>query len=205
MTYVVFAGNIGAGKTTLARAFAAADDRRSLQEESVENNPFLELSYRDKAKWTFHLNTFFLTDRARQLSEFVTSNSVGVFDRSIYEDLIFLNYSIAHDLVSKEEFETLSMLADVLASLIPPPTLMVYVRPPVGEVLRRVEARSRAYESGIDHAYLAELQEMYDEWIGTFNLCPVLQLDNAEDQIAQTVLAVNEALATHSARSTERS
>ena len=62
-TYVVLAGNIGAGKSTLVGMIC---DRLGWEPyyEPVTENPYLADFYKDMRLWAFHSQVFFLTHRA---------------------------------------------------------------------------------------------------------------------------------------------
>lgn len=64
-TYVVIAGNIGAGKSTLVRMMC---DQLGWDPyyEPVAENPYLADFYRDMKRWAFNSQVFFLTHRARR-------------------------------------------------------------------------------------------------------------------------------------------
>ncbi|MCK5052858.1 MAG: deoxynucleoside kinase, partial [Anaerolineales bacterium] len=63
--FVLVAGNIGTGKTSLTERLG---ERLSWDTayESVVDNPYLADFYADMAVWAFHLNVFFLGHRADQ-------------------------------------------------------------------------------------------------------------------------------------------
>ena len=60
---VVVAGNIGAGKTSLAERIGARLGWRTGY-ESVADNPYLADFYADMRAWAFHLQVFFLAQLA---------------------------------------------------------------------------------------------------------------------------------------------
>jgi len=43
-------------------------------------------------------------------------------------------------------------------------------------LMERIHGRGRSMESGITPDYLALLDTFYDEWLKTFDLCPVLTI-----------------------------
>ncbi|MCB0161931.1 MAG: deoxynucleoside kinase, partial [Caldilineaceae bacterium] len=57
------------------------------------------------------------------------------------------------------------------------PDLVVYLRAQVGTLAARIGGRGRAYEQAVPTAYLEALNRRYDEWIGSFTLCPVLTVE----------------------------
>jgi deoxyadenosine/deoxycytidine kinase len=63
--FVLVAGNIGTGKTSLTERLGKELGWFTAY-ESVEDNPYLADFYADMAAWSFHLNVFFLGDRAEQ-------------------------------------------------------------------------------------------------------------------------------------------
>jgi deoxyadenosine/deoxycytidine kinase len=42
--------------------------------------------------------------------------------------------------------------------------------------MERIQRRGRAIESGITAEYLALLDSFYEEWMQTFDLCPILTI-----------------------------
>jgi len=66
--YIVIEGNIGAGKTTLARRIAEQFNAHLILEQFADN-PFLPKFYKDPDKYSFPLELSFLASRYRQLKE----------------------------------------------------------------------------------------------------------------------------------------
>jgi deoxyadenosine/deoxycytidine kinase len=62
----------------------------------------------------------------------------------------------------------------VLVLFLPPPDLVVYLRASVPTLQRRIAQRGREYERNIALDYLGQLNELYEDWMCRFNLCPVL-------------------------------
>jgi deoxyadenosine/deoxycytidine kinase len=57
---------------------------------------------------------------------------------------------------------------------LPPPDLVVYLRASVPTLVERISQRGRDYEKEIEPEYLQRLNDLYETWIDTFTLCPVL-------------------------------
>jgi len=57
---------------------------------------------------------------------------------------------------------------------LPSPDLVVYLRASVPTLRRRIAQRGREFEREISSDYLAQLNELYEEWTASFKLCPVL-------------------------------
>jgi deoxyadenosine/deoxycytidine kinase len=62
----------------------------------------------------------------------------------------------------------------VLVEFLPPPDLVIYLRASVATLLERIAKRDRSYERTISPAYLADLNELYENWVEDFDLCPIL-------------------------------
>lgn len=172
--YVVLAGNIGCGKTTLVRRLCERLGWKPYF-EPVAENPYLEDFYRDMSKWAFHSQVFFLTHRVRSHRDLMDDPWSVVQDRSLYEDAeVFARNLYIHGRMSERDWGTYRELYRTLITLLPPPNLVVYLRASVPTLLRRIAQRGRGFEANISEEYLAELNTLYEQWIGRFDLAPVL-------------------------------
>lgn len=179
---IVVAGNIGAGKTTLSRAVAQELGRSkplapTLFLESVDDNPFLERFYADPPRWVFQLNMYFLASRSQQLLHAGHATSISVFDRSIYEDLIFVDQALEDGVTTKENHKVFVDLFEVLVSTLPPPTVLVYLRSSPRVLLERIQGRGREFEGTITSDYLERLDSRYAEWRSSYSSSPVYDID----------------------------
>jgi deoxyadenosine/deoxycytidine kinase len=64
----------------------------------------------------------------------------------------------------------------LIVSRLPPPDLMIYLRAPVPILMKRIHKRARTIETGITAEYLSLLDSFYEEWLGDFDVCPVLTI-----------------------------
>jgi deoxyadenosine/deoxycytidine kinase len=62
----------------------------------------------------------------------------------------------------------------VLSDFLPPPDLVLYLKASLSTLVSRISLRGREYELRISPEYLSQLNELYEEWIDRFSLCPVL-------------------------------
>jgi deoxyadenosine/deoxycytidine kinase len=173
---IVLAGNIGAGKTSLTERLGGRMGWQTAF-ESVADNPYLPDFYADMHSWSFHLQIFFLGHRARQYLELAASPQSAILDRSIYEDAYIFARALHHlSNLNERDYMAYRSVFDLIVSKLPPPDLLIYVRAPVKVLFERIHRRGRAIEGGITTEYLALLESFYDDWLGTFDVCPVLTI-----------------------------
>lgn len=173
-SYIVIAGNIGVGKSTLVQIMHERLGWEPFYEAVVEN-PYLADFYADMPRWAFQSQLFFLTRRLQAHHALLSRPGVVVQDRSVYEDAeIFARNLYRQGRMSERDYATYRDLYDVLKLFLPAPQLVVYLKASVSVLLKRIALRGRAYEQNIESSYLEQLNGLYDEWAKGFALAPVL-------------------------------
>ncbi len=173
---IVVAGNIGAGKTSLAERIGARLGWRT-DYESVADNPYLPDFYADMRAWSFHLQIYFLGHRADQYLEAARDSRSVILDRSIYEDAFIFSRALHHmGNLSERDYLAYRKLFDLVVGNLPSPNLLIYLKCPVDVLMKRIQKRARNMETGISADYLSLLETFYDEWLQVFDLCPVLTI-----------------------------
>jgi len=173
---IVVAGNIGVGKTSLTERIGARLGWRTGY-ESVADNPYLADFYGDMRAWSFHLQIFFLGHRAEQYLVAAHDVRSAILDRSIYEDFHIFARALHHmgDL-SERDYLAYRRLYELTVDSMPRPNLLIYLKAPVNILMDRIRRRARNMETGITPEYLNLLDSFYDEWLGGFDMCPVLTI-----------------------------
>jgi deoxyadenosine/deoxycytidine kinase len=174
--FVTVAGNIGAGKSSLTRLIAERLQWHAWY-ESVRDNPYLADFYQDMRTWSFHLQAFFLGHRAEHHLRLASLANSVIQDRSIYEDRYIFAPAL-HRLgnLSDRDFQAYTRLYGLVIEQLPAPSLLIYLRASVETLMERITQRARGIESGITSDYLTLLNDLYEEWIPTFALCPVMTI-----------------------------
>ena len=178
--FVIVAGNIGSGKTSLTTLVSERLGWKAFY-ESVDDNPYLADFYADMKAWSFHLQIFFLGHRAELHRRIAEMPESVIQDRSIYEDrYIFAQALRDMGNMSQRDFNAYARLYDMIAARLPIPSLLIYLQTSVPTLMKRIASRGRDMESGISADYLHRLNGLYAAWMEGFNLCPVLTIPSDE-------------------------
>ena len=171
---VLVAGNIGAGKTSLAERLGSQLGWH-VAYESVDDNPYLADFYADMHAWSFHLPVFFLGHRAEQHRHLMALPESAIIDRSIYEDAhIFARALHRLGNMTERDYHAYRRLYDLVIDTLPRPALLIYIKAGPATLLSRIRHRGREIENSVSADYLTLLGQFYDEWMATFDQCPVL-------------------------------
>jgi deoxyadenosine/deoxycytidine kinase len=175
--FVVIAGNIGVGKSTLVGLLAQRLGWTPFYEPNAEN-PYLADFYADMTRWSFHSQVFFLAQRVAQHKQLLERGEPVVLDRSVYEDaeIFARNLHLRGDM-SERDWHTYEGLYRTMSSLLRPPDLVVYLKAGVPALMQRIARRGRDYESSMSQSYIASLNVLYDDWARSFTASPVLTIE----------------------------
>lgn len=178
--YLVIEGNIGAGKTSLARKLAE-DTNSKLILEQFEENPFLPKFYTEPDRYAFPVELTFLADRYSQLKNEIRPRDLfqtkTVSDYYFVKSLIFSRKTLKDD-----EYSLYKRLFEIIQQQLTIPDLYVYLHVSTDRLLENIKSRGRDYESEISGDYLEQIQKSYFDYIRThpemtFLVIDVNQLD----------------------------
>jgi len=178
--FVVVAGNIGSGKTTLTKKLS---ERLGWKPhfESVQDNPYLADFYENMSRWSFPLQVYFLTHRFNTHKQIETIPASSIQDRSIYEDAnIFARSLYDQGKLDERDYTNYRTLYESMIQYLSPPTLMIFLRRSIPKLQERIKLRGRDYEQAIPTEYLTSLNEYYDEWYANYNMGKSLIVDTDE-------------------------
>ena len=171
------AGNIGAGKTSLAELLSK-HYKWEPHFEDVIDNPYLDDFYVHMERWSFNLQVYFLNSRFRQLMSFNGSEKSVVQDRTVYEDAyIFAPNLHAMGLMNQRDFNNYLSLFELRESMIKAPELLIYLRSSIPNLVNKIHKRGREYENSISIEYLSRLNERYEAWVSTYDKGKLLIID----------------------------
>ncbi len=168
--FVVVAGNIGSGKTTLTRKLS---ERLGWKPhfESVQDNPYLADFYDNMSRWSFPLQVYFLNHRFNTHKLIESGQGSAIQDRSIYEDAnIFARALFEQGDLDQRDYETYRTLYESMIQYLSAPTLMIFLKRSVPKLTERIKLRGRDYEQAIPVDYLTKLNGYYNEWFDSYDL-----------------------------------
>jgi deoxyguanosine kinase len=175
--FVAVEGNIGVGKTTLAKRLAGTFNYQTLL-EAAEENPFLERFYLDRRRNALPTQLYFLFQRSQQFRELRQGDMFSplrVADFLLNKDPLFARVTLDDD-----EFSLYKKVYDQLIIDAPKPDLVVYLQAPVETLMKRVRQRGIASEQRIDLDYLEQLNDAYTQLFHYYSDTPLL-IVNATD------------------------
>lgn len=163
--HIAITGNIGAGKTTLAKMLADHYGWEVLF-EAVEGNPYLASFYEDMPRWSFNLQIYFLNSRFEQVQKIRKMHyKTVVQDRTIYEDAFIFARNL-HDsgLMSDQDYDSYFLLFQTITNAVPPPDLTIYLQADVPKLVSQIKKRGRDFEMNMDKQYLQNLNVLYEDF-----------------------------------------
>ncbi len=173
--YIAIEGVIGVGKTTLTRLIQPVFQAEILL-EVFEENPFLARFYQDRKRYGFQTQIFFLLSRYHQQHEFIPAALARgnlISDYTFDKNQIFARLNIEGD-----ELAMYESVHGIIATKIPTPDLVVYLRADTDVLMERIALRDRPYERAMERDYIAQLGQAYDEFYAHYTLAPVLTIDS---------------------------
>ncbi len=161
--FIAIEGNIGAGKTSLAKMLANDFNARLILEQ-YEENSFLPKFYKEPEKYAFPLEMSFLASRYAQLKDILGTYDLfkefTVSDYFIIKSLIFAKKNLPED-----EYKLYKSFFDIIYNQLIKPDLLVYLYVTTDKLQQNIKKRGRPYEQQIKDEYLDKIQEGYFEFI----------------------------------------
>jgi len=162
---IVIEGNIGVGKTSLARKISE-DFNAKLILEGFADNPFLPKFYQTPDRYAFSLEMAFLASRYQQLSDDLEQldlfKNFKVSDYFILKCLIFARITLSDD-----EYRLYQNIFNIIYKKIAKPGLYVYLNQDTEHLLENIKKRGRSYEQNISVDYLNKVNKSYMDYLKT--------------------------------------
>lgn len=185
-------GNIGVGKSTLVEAASQAPLNKLLLDTipnrapeaqvfafQEEFNPtVLDAFYQDPISNAFMAQIEFFNGRLDRQLKISRCKGIVLEDRTLAED--YHIFGLAQKILgnmNEAEFLTYQRTYNLMTQKITDPDIIVYLKADVDVLLERIAIRGRASETSIPRDYLAQLNQLYDQYIFREVKCPVLVID----------------------------
>jgi len=176
--YINIEGAIGVGKTGLAKILAERINARLILEET-QANPFLSDFYRDRKRYAFQTQLYFLLSRHRQQQGLFATD---LFHKKTVSDYLFDKDRIFASVnLDEREFYLYEKLLSILKKDVPKPDLVIYLQSSSEVLLRRIKKSGRPYEKNIDSDYVKTLNEAFNHYFFHYTHTPLLVVNT--DQI----------------------
>lgn len=160
--YIVIEGNIGAGKTALAKKISKQFNAKLILERFADN-PFLPKFYNDPERYSFPLELSFLAERYNQLKKELSDRDLfkafAIADYYFVKSLIFAGATLPND-----EYSLYRQIYEIIYGTLPKPDLFVYLHLTPENLLQNIRLRGREYEKNISMEYLQKIQAGYFDY-----------------------------------------
>ena len=154
--YLSIEGNIGVGKTTLAKMISE-NYKIKLQLENFSENPYLKLFYENPEKYAIRLENHFLEDRFTNHIKFWNKKHQAVVsDFCLYKCLVF-----AKTTLRKNDFYLLKKKFYSKIKSKKKPSLIIFLKASTSHLFKQIKKRDRNYEKEIKQDYLKALDKNY--------------------------------------------
>ncbi|MDA3883963.1 MAG: deoxynucleoside kinase [Candidatus Delongbacteria bacterium] len=163
--YIVVSGNIGSGKSTLVKLLSSYLPHFHTFYEPFEANPYLDAFYKNKKRWGFNSQIYFLSQHAKQhyninkenyvIQDSCIDDSVNIFGMNLYNN----------GFMSKRDWKTYYDLYNILKSNLKLPDLVFYLKASENTIIERIKSRNRMIESNMDVNYIKDLNNLYNAWM----------------------------------------
>ena len=166
-------GNIGVGKTTLAKLLSNYLGYKLIL-ETFENNPFLKDFYENLNKNALPLELFFLAERY----ELLKLNSKDMFFSGTVSDFIFDKSKLfAVNTLKDYELNIFNKIFSLMKKSVKNPEILIYLHSDLRSLQNKITKRGREYENNIQSEYLKKLNDTYLDYISKRTEFPVILID----------------------------
>lgn len=175
-SYIAIEGNIGAGKTSLAKIFSGIYNTDLVLEEFADNT-FLPQFYENPERFAFPLEMSFLAERYQQLKarqeSALKNNKVLISDYLFEKSMFFANVNLKGN-----ELELFRKFFDLINKNLRQPDLILYLNKSTEELQKNINKRGRVYEQKIPSEYLENISKQYQQHLNDYIDIPVLYVES---------------------------
>ncbi len=175
--YIVVEGPIGVGKTSLVDLLSERLGARKLL-EVADDNPFLIQFYKDRRRYAFQTQLWFLLNRFRQKQELA---QFDLFRQTLITDYLFAKDKIfAYLTLEDHELALYERVHSMLQVRVPTPDLVIFLQASTETLRERIALRGKVYERDIDPQYLEDLNAAYTHFFFHYSASPLFVVNTSE-------------------------
>jgi deoxyguanosine kinase len=168
--FICLEGNIGSGKTTLARELVKRMGAHYLPEQ-FEEIGLLPLFYKHPRKYAFSVEFSFLLNRFKQLSTTDLTGQNVVSDFCIHKSLWFAKTNLR-----PSEYRIFKKHFVALAENVSAPDLVIYLKTSLPNLQQNIRERGRIFEQNISPKYLGALDKAYHKGLKRLPNTKILEI-----------------------------
>lgn len=162
-SHFVVEGNIGAGKTSLAKILANKFNTHLVLEQFADNT-FLSQFYNEPERFAFPLEMSFLAERFQQIiqkqQEAVEQNTMLIGDYLFEKSLLFARVNL-----KGAELDLFNKFYTLIKPTLRKPDLILYLHKKTDTLLNNIALRGRDFEKEIAADYLEKISLEYLEYL----------------------------------------
>jgi deoxyadenosine/deoxycytidine kinase len=176
-------GNIGSGKTSLAKKLAADFDAKLIL-ETFADNPFLQKFFEKQKDYALGMEMFFMAERYEQLKEEL--GNWEIFEQRIIIDYLF-EKSLLYSKVNLDaaEYNLYQKIFNLLNPKLPKSDIIIYLHSGTDRLVANIIKRGRQFEQTVKVEYLQNIQDMYFTYFKQHPEQCILVLDVSDADFVQ--------------------
>lgn len=174
--YIAVAGNLGSGKSTVAKALGRAFACDVYPRRSY-NKSYIDDLWREPKRWTTEAQISFMVHKHDAVREGLNRGRLFVLDRSFDEEVeVFAERFHDDGVIDTRGIELIRRLAGDLRLRIQPPDLIVFCDCPVDVAQARIDGRPRDYQGSYPPDHLRKIDARLRSWLRELSI-PVMVVD----------------------------
>jgi hypothetical protein len=175
--YIAVSGNLGSGKTTLAKGLA-----RQFGCPAYPTTPYDETYinhlFSSPNRWAFEAQTSFLIHKYNEITKGLNRERLFVLERTISEDIeVFAKKFFDDGVIDARSMDLLQRIYDDLMPTLPSPSLILWCDCPDKICEERLASRPRQYQDRYPSDHITKLSRRLAAWIQSVKDVPVLKID----------------------------
>jgi deoxyadenosine/deoxycytidine kinase len=158
---ITIEGNIGSGKTSLAKRLATDIDA-TLVLETFADNPFLQKFFVRQQEYALGMEMFFMAERYEQLkNEFANYELINqhiIIDYLFTKSLLYAKVNLA-----EAEYYLFQKIFNILNPKLPHSDTIIYLHAGIDRLIENIYRRGREFELTVKREYLQKIENVYFE------------------------------------------